>query len=144
MSKIISLNSHNLQEEKEESNDAKSLMMESMIDAAMNDPGIKDKVTKLFSLFARPAFKQLLKMLGDDETRFMMYKDRDSGLVVFHKFKCKDEVKDDETESSVIKEFSFTEVDQDKDIFTIDENDLESMDVLAKKVMSKFGMKMDL
>lgn len=46
--KIIPLNGSNLKQEKEESNDAKSLMMESMIDAAMNDPMIKDKVTKLF------------------------------------------------------------------------------------------------
>lgn len=141
--KIIPLNGSNLKQEKEESNDAKSLMMETMIDAAMNDPMIKDKVTKLFSLFAKPAFKQLLGMLGEDETRFMMYRDRDTGLVVFHKFKVKDNVDENETESSVIKDFSFTDPDPEKDIFTIDENDLESMDVLAKKIMSKFGMKME-
>lgn len=131
-----------IHQQKEEASEAKSIMMEAIIDTAFNDPAIKTKATKLFSIFARPAFTQLLNMLGKDEVRFMMYKDAGTGLIVFHKFKVKDEVLEDETESSVIKDFSFTDPDPEKDLFTIDENDLESLDVLIKKVANKFGMKM--
>lgn len=128
--------------QKEEASEAKGIMMEAVIDGIFSDPKLKDKATKLFSIFAKPAFIQFLNMLGNDEIRFMVYKDVQTGLIVFHKFKVKDEVIEGETESSVIKDFSFTDPDPDKDIFTISEDDLGSIDVLIKKVATKFGMKM--
>lgn len=142
MTKIIQLTS--IEQQKEDSNDAKSLMYESMIDAAMNDPAIKDKALKLFSVFGKPAFKQLLKILGNDEKRFMIYRDKDSDTVVMHVFKVKDDV-DPETEqdSSVITQFSFTEP-ADKDLFVLEEKDLSDVKTIVEKVKAKFGITGDI
>lgn len=169
MSKIIPLNV-----QKEEASEAKAMMMESLIDTAFNDPMIRQKATKLFGIFAKPAFRQLVGLLGEDEMRLMMYKDAATGMIVFHKLKVKPdtsadaneeqgemkvttpdgrkvilkadgtwkEIPFDEQDSSVILEFMFTNADAEKDLFTIEESDLGSLDVLIKKVATKFGMKM--
>lgn len=168
--KIIPLNNKNIKsEEEEDSNSAKSMMMEMAIDTFMGDSGMQGKLTGLMKVFSKPAFKKLVEFLKNDSIRIMMYQDVSTGDVVFHKFKIKDdtseepkqgefkvttadgrkvilnpngtwrEVAFDEPDSSVILEFLFTAVEEDDILFKINENDLDNLDNLAKQAMSKFG-----
>lgn len=101
---IIPLNNKNSnQSEKADADDAKNMMMEMAVETFMNDPamnGMKNKFGGVLKLIAKPAFRQFLKMLGNDETRFMVYVDYETGDIVIHKFKIKPDTSEEPKEGS--------------------------------------------
>lgn len=98
------------------------------VEAILEDPKTKDMI-KMAQPFVKPALKQLVNELGDDDVRFMLYIDRDSGAVVFQRLP-----------TATIKEFSYEEPIED-DLFILKAEDIENVEDLIKKLLTRFAPK---
>lgn len=82
--------------------------------------------------FVKPALSHLLKELGPDDTRLMLYYDNESKRLVFMKFK-----------TANVKAMDI-DLDPHKDIYTIDPAEIKKGNIegVIKDVMSKIGGKL--
>lgn len=74
-------------ENTEDNSDIKNLVISNTVEAFVQDPKIKDKLTSIVETLAGPAFNMAIKHLGEnDDYRYMIYYDKQYGLII-HKLK---------------------------------------------------------
>jgi len=90
------------------------------------------KMMKMADPFVKPALKALLKELGKDEKRFMMYYDLETDKLVFLTIK-----------TANLTQFEVEGIDMDKDVFVIDPHEIKKGNVkdVIKTIIKKIGMK---
>lgn len=111
--------------------DIKKDIMEDAMDAILETDKAKEML-KIADPFIKPALKNLLKELGPDDKRFMVYFDNASGLLCFLQMK-----------TANIKQFEIEGVERG-DLFTIDPNEIQKGNVkdVIKAIIQKLGVKL--
>jgi len=103
---------------------------DSVVDAILDDKKTKEML-KVADPFIKPALKGLLKELGPDDNRLMLFLDNETGLLCFMKIK-----------TANIKAFEIEGLTKE-DIFTVDPEDIKKGDVteVVKAIIKKVGVK---
>lgn len=109
--------------------DMKDDVMGDMVEFALDSPEAQ-KFLPVANKFIKPAVKNLLKKLGPDDIRFMLYFDNESQHLVLWTIK-----------TANIKEFEVEGVDAKKDIFTLDPEEVKNGNIkdLIQVIMQKLG-----
>lgn len=104
---------------------------DNVVDAILEDKKTQEML-KVANPFIKPALKSLLKELGPDDHRLMLYMDMETGLLCFLKMK-----------TANIKEFEVEGVTKE-DIFTVDPEEIKKGNVtdVIKAIIKKIGVKM--
>jgi len=128
--KVVSINSAPEKKKFSELDEMKEDMAETIAEAILADPKTQE-IMKMAKPFVGPAFKQLIKELGEDKVRFMLWRDPETGTVVFQRIPTDN-----------IADLQYVSEPDPKDLFLIQEKDLNNMDDLIKKLFAKFGTKL--
>lgn len=103
---------------------------DNVVDAILEDKKTQEML-KVANPFIKPALKSLLKELGPDDKRMMLFLDNDTGLLCFMTIK-----------TANIKAFEIEGVTKE-DIFTIDPEEIKKGNVteVVKAIIKKVGIK---
>lgn len=103
---------------------------DNVVDAILEDKKTQEML-KVANPFIKPALKGLLKKLGPDDNRMMLYFDNESQQLVFMTMK-----------TANITEFKVDGITKD-DIFTIDPEEIKKGNVtdVIKAIIKKIGVK---
>jgi len=112
--------------------DMKADITNDVVDAILDDKKTKEMM-KIADPFIKPALKGLLKELGPDAKRFMLYLDTETNKLIFLTIK---------TENLI--QFEVKGVDMEKDVFIIDPEEIKKGNVsdVIKAIVKKVGMKL--
>lgn len=112
--------------------DLRKDVTDNVVDTLLADPKTQEMI-KIANPFIKPALKSLLKELGPDDSRFMLYFDNESQKLVFWKMK-----------TANIKELEVENVNAKEDMFIIDPEDIKNGEVqeVIKAIIKKIGMKL--
>lgn len=104
-------------------------MADNTVDAIMDDPKTQE-ILKISEPFIKPALKSLLKELGNDSKRFMLFFDTETKLICFMSMKTED-----------IKSFEVDNITKDN-IFTIDPEEIKKGNIknVIKSIIKKLGL----
>ena len=105
---------------------------DNVVDTILSDPKTK-QMLEIANPFIKPALKSLLKELGPDDNRLMLYFDNESQKLVFLKMK-----------TANIKQFEVEGIDMDKDVFTVNPEDIKKGEVtdVIKAIIKRIGVKL--
>lgn len=67
---------------KDENQDLKDMVIQNTVESFLADEKTKQKLISALGAVAIPAYKSIIKKLGDDEFRYMLYHDKQYGLVI--------------------------------------------------------------
>lgn len=111
--------------------DMKKDMTENVVDAILEDKKTKDMI-QMANPFIKPTLKSILKELGPDEYRFMLFLDNNTGRLCFLKLKTDN-----------IKSFETVEPIKREDVFLIDPEEIKKGNVtdIIKAIIKKIGVK---
>lgn len=103
---------------------------DNVVDAILEDKKTQEML-KVANPFIKPALKGLLKQLGPDDNRMMLFLDNETGLLCFMTMK-----------TANIKQFEVEGITKD-DIFTIDPEEIKKGNVtdVIKAIIKKVGVK---
>lgn len=106
--------------------------MENVVDAILDDSKTQEMI-KVAEPFIKPALKGLLKELGPDENRLMLFLDKESGQLVFWRIKTDN-----------IKDFDLHEAPKKEDMFLIDPKEIQKGNIkdIIKVIIKKLGVKL--
>lgn len=112
--------------------DMKNDVMADAAEAMLDTPEAK-KMLEVANPFVKPALKGLLKELGHDQKRFMLYYDTETNKLVFLTMKTEN-----------IKQFEVEGIDTEKDVFLIDPDEIKKGNVkdVVLAIIKKVGIKM--
>lgn len=105
--------------------------MENVVDTILDDPKTQEMI-KVAEPFIKPTMKGLLKELGPDINRLMLFYDNQTGQLVFWRIKTDN-----------IKEFELNEAPKKEDMFFLDPKDIEKGNIkdIIKVIIKKLGIK---
>lgn len=111
--------------------DMKGDLMNDAAEAMLDSPEAK-KMLEMANPFIKPALKGLLKELGQDVKRFMMYYDTETNKIVFLTIKTEN-----------LTEFKVEGIDMQKDVFLLDPEEIKKGEVkdVVIAIIKKVGMK---
>lgn len=125
---MITIETPKLKLPEDENSELKELVTQNAVSGFLADDKLKDRLMKVLSVIAIPAFEGFKKTLGEnDDFRFMIYFDKEHGIII-HKFK---------TETTVF------ECDEPslEDIHIIRKEDISNVEELIKKITTSIGAK---
>ena len=103
-----------------------------VVDAILDDKKTQEMM-KIADPFIKPALKGLLKELGHDQKRFMLYLDTETNKLIFLTIKTEN-----------LTEFKVEGIDMEKDVFIVDPEEIKQGNVkeVIKAIIKKVGVKM--
>jgi hypothetical protein len=109
----------------------KGEIMNDAAEAMLDSPEAK-KMLDVANPFIKPALKGLLKELGHDQKRFMLYYDTESQKLVFLTIKTEN-----------LTQFEVQGIDMEKDVFLLDPEEIKKGNVkdVVLAIIKKVGIK---